>query len=52
VLNFLGGHTFEYGYQFEDVIYDISNLYSGGDFTLPDDSALGAAAAKWFTARF
>src|SRR5882762_8685104 len=46
VLNFLGGHTFEYGYQFEDVIYDISNLYSGGDFTLPDDSALGAAAGK------
>jgi hypothetical protein len=46
VLNFFGGHTFEYGYQFEDVIYDIANLYSGGDFTLPDDPALGAGAGK------
>src|SRR5262249_42925437 len=45
-LSLFGGHTFEYGYQFEDVVYDISNLYSGGDFTLPTLAALGAASGK------
>jgi hypothetical protein len=46
MLNLFGGHTLEYGYQFEDVVYNISNLYSGGDFTLPNDPALGVAAGK------
>ena len=46
VFDFMGGHTVEYGYQFEDVKYDISNLYSGGDFTLPDDPALGEGAGQ------
>jgi len=41
-----GGHTLEFGYQFEDVIYDITNLYTGGDFTLPNDPKLGAGAGK------
>jgi hypothetical protein len=46
IFSFFGGHTFEYGYQFEDVIYDISNLFTGGDFTLPTDPRLGPASGK------
>jgi len=45
-VNFFGSHALDYGYQFEDVIYDVSNLYSGGDFTLPSDPRLGPAAGK------
>ncbi|HYM11343.1 MAG TPA: carboxypeptidase regulatory-like domain-containing protein [Bryobacterales bacterium] len=42
--NFLGGHSIMYGYQFEDVIYNDSNLYTGPDFQLPNLPAFGAAA--------
>jgi hypothetical protein len=46
ILKFFGSHAFDWGYQFEDIIYDISNLYTGGDFTLPNDPRLGAASGK------
>ena len=44
--SFLGGHTLDFGYQYENVPYDINNRYSGPDFTLPNDPALKAAAGK------
>src|ERR1700682_1843999 len=46
ILKFFGSHAFDWGYQFEDIIYDISNLYTGGDFTLPHDPRLGVASGK------
>jgi len=45
-LTFLGGHTFDYGYQFEDVQYDDNQRYTGADFQLPNLPAFGAAAGK------
>jgi hypothetical protein len=44
LFNFLGGHTFSYGYQFEDVAYDDTYSYGGPDFTLPNLPEFGAAA--------
>lgn len=44
--SFLGGHTLDFGYQYENVPYDIENRYSGPDFTLPNDPALKAGAGK------
>ncbi|MBZ5724761.1 MAG: TonB-dependent receptor [Acidobacteriia bacterium] len=46
VFSFLGGHTFEYGYQFEDQNYDDINLNTGADFTLPNLPAFKDAAGK------
>ncbi len=46
VFRFLGGHTFEYGYQFEDIAYDDVRRYSGPDFTLPDLPEFGDAAGQ------
>lgn len=41
-----GGHTFEYGYQFEDVSYNGGRLYTGPDFQIPNLPIFGAAAGK------
>ena len=41
-----GGHSLDFGYQYENVPYDISNRYSGADFTLPTDPALKAASGQ------
>ena len=46
VFRFLGGHTIQYGYQFEDDIYNDINEYSGAVFTLPNIPALGPAAGQ------
>jgi hypothetical protein len=43
---FFGGHTLDFGYQYENVPYDISNRYSGPDFVLPNDPALKAGAGQ------
>jgi len=44
--NFLGGHTLDFGYQYENVPYDINNRYSGPDFSLPTDPALKAGSGQ------
>ena len=41
-----GQHTFQIGYQFEDDPYADYELYSGPDFTLPNDPVLGPAAGQ------
>lgn len=46
VVSLLGGHTFEYGYQFEDQNYDDFRLNSGPDFTLPSAPEFKLAAGK------
>jgi Carboxypeptidase regulatory-like domain/TonB-dependent Receptor Plug Domain len=46
IFTFLGGHTFEYGYQFEDDVYNDFRRYSGADFTLPNLPELGPAAGQ------
>jgi hypothetical protein len=42
--NWLGSHTIQYGYQFEDVGYDRFFRYTGPQFTLPNIVDLGPAA--------
>ncbi len=46
LFNFMGGHTLEYGYQFEDVVYDDTRKYSGPDFKNPDLPEFGIAAGQ------
>ena len=46
VFRFFGGHTIQYGYQFEDDIYNDINQYSGAVFTLPNVPELKAAAGQ------
>ena len=46
IVSFLGSHTFDYGYQFEDVQYDDVMQYTGGAITLPNLPEFGAAAGK------
>ncbi len=46
LFNLLGGHTVDLGYQYEDVPYSLISRYSGMDFVLPTDPALGAASGK------
>ena len=46
IFNALGGHTFEYGYQFEDVNYDDIRLYTGPNFQIPNLPEFGDAAGK------
>ena len=46
IKSFFGQHTFQFGYQFEDDPYNDYELYSGPDFTLPNDPVLGDAAGK------
>ena len=46
IKSFLGQHTIQAGYQFEDDPYNDYELYSGPDFTLPNDPVLGGAAGQ------
>lgn len=46
LFSFLGGHTIDLGYQYEDVPYSLISRYSGADFVLPTDPALGAASGQ------
>jgi hypothetical protein len=46
VFRFLGGHTLQYGYQFEDDIYNEIYVYTGAPFVLPNLPELQAAAGK------
>lgn len=46
IKSFLGQHTLQVGYQFEDDPYNDYELYSGPDFTLPNDPVLGGAAGQ------
>jgi Carboxypeptidase regulatory-like domain/TonB-dependent Receptor Plug Domain len=41
-----GGHSFDYGFQFEDQPYTDFYAYSGPSFTLPSDPAFEDAAGK------
>ena len=46
VFNLLGAHSLDYGFQYENQPYTDILDYSGGDFTLPNVTALGAAAGQ------
>ena len=46
LFSFLGGHTVEYGYQFEDVTYDDTRQYTGANFQNPDLPEFGISAGK------
>jgi hypothetical protein len=46
LFRFLGGHTLQLGYQFEDDVYNDIQKYTGASFNLPNDPALGAAAGQ------
>lgn len=41
-----GGHTVQFGYQFEDDVYNDVRRYTGADFTLPSLPELGPAAGQ------
>ncbi len=44
VFNFMGGHSLDIGFQYEDQPYSDFKNYSGGDFTLPNVPELKAEA--------
>lgn len=44
IFSMLGGHTLEFGYQFEDQNYADFRLNTGADFQIPNLPAFGAAA--------
>ena len=46
IFRFFGGHTLQYGYQFEDDVYNDTRKYTGANFVLPNLSAFGAAAGQ------
>jgi hypothetical protein len=46
LFSFLGGHTVDYGYQFEDVSYDDKYGYNGPTFQLPNLPEFGIAAGQ------
>ncbi len=46
ITNFLGGHTIQAGYQFEDDPYTVYDAFSGPQFTLPNNPVLGPAAGQ------
>jgi hypothetical protein len=46
LFSFFGGHTLDLGYQFEDQPYADTQRYSGADFVLPTDPALGSASGQ------
>jgi hypothetical protein len=46
IFRFLGGHTVQYGYQFEDDVYNGLIYYTGPSFQLPNLTAFGAAAGQ------
>ena len=52
VFRFFGGHTLQYGYQFEDDIYnEIYAIHRARPYALPNVPELEAAAGKTSTAR-
>ena len=46
IFRFLGGHTLQLGYQFEDDVYNDIQKYTGATFTLPNLPELGEAAGQ------
>ena len=46
VFKFLGGHSLDYGFQYENQPYKDNITYSGGDFALPNLPELGTAAGQ------
>jgi len=46
ITSLLGQHTFQAGYQVEDDPFNDYELFSGPDFTLPNDPVLGPAAGQ------
>ena len=42
--NLAGSHTLQFGYQFENDVYDDNRLYSGPDFQIPNLPEFGVAA--------
>jgi hypothetical protein len=46
VFRLLGGHTVQYGYQFEDDVYNDIIRYTGANFVLPTLAALGPASGQ------
>ena len=46
IFSFLGGHTLQFGYQFEDDVYNDIRQYTGATFTLPNLPELGPAAGQ------
>jgi Carboxypeptidase regulatory-like domain/TonB-dependent Receptor Plug Domain len=46
VFRLFGQHVLQYGYQFEDNVYDDVYQYSGAPFVLPNIPALGSAAGQ------
>jgi hypothetical protein len=46
ILSMLGGHTLEYGYQFEDQNYNDFRLNTGADFQIPNLPEFKDAAGK------
>jgi hypothetical protein len=41
-----GGHSLDYGFQYEDQPYTILRFWSGGDITLPSDAVFKTAAGQ------
>jgi hypothetical protein len=46
IFRFFGGHTVQYGYQFEDDVYNGLIYYTGAAFQLPNLPEFGAAAGQ------
>ncbi len=46
IFTFIGAHTLDYGYQFEDIQYDDTRRYTGPDFQLPSLPEFGPASGK------
>ena len=46
IFRFLGGHTVQLGYQFEDDVYNDIQKYTGAPFALPNVPELGPAAGQ------
>jgi hypothetical protein len=46
IFSLFGGHSVDYGYQFEDQPYNDLILFSGPSFTLPTDSVFESAAGQ------
>ena len=46
IFNFFGGHSIDYGYQFDDQPYDNVNKYTGVPFQIPNLPEFQSAAGK------
>lgn len=44
--NFLGSHSLDWGYRFEDVNWDGGRVYTGPDFQIPNLPIFGSSAGK------